>query len=852
MESNKFGFIFHIFDMLLAPFTRRVKHIADTQAQLKILFEQGQVVFVGRAASFIEFLVVRRTLKKFGLPQPDFCNGINPYLWLPFGQATKIFFSRLFRDSDAVGQEEVNQLLETVAQGRHGMIFLKVRRGIVRDLDYHYSGFFGQVATSGDSRMAPTFLVPTSVFLTRRRKNTQRTLWDIFFRTYDVPGRFRTLVQLIASGSKGITLFSKEIDVRSETERARARNTGEVALEKRFRWTLLFHLNNEDRAYRGPTKRSRERKVRRILKEQRLRLDLAKVAERQNRSFDSVLKEADKTLHEITSDTSERMVNFLRMFFDFVWARTLEGIDFKPSDYNRMRELSKQGPVVFLPCHRSHVDYLVFAYMFEKQGMNYPRFAAGDNLSKWPLGMIFRRAGAFFVRRTFKGEAIFPIVFDAYIRYLLRDRHVVAFFMEGGRSRTGKLLHPKVGLLSMIMDAWLKDVVDDVPLVPVTIDYGRIFEGKAYLKEMGGQEKQKENLNALLRTRKFLRKKHGIIRMRFGEPIYLSEHLKKAGLKKEEVGFRNKLPLLHDLGFQVMNDVNRMVTITAANVLAGILMGNPHRGMTLDEIRTLFVMSVRYLTRRDVELAFPEKNLEIALDNAIQTFKQWETVVLVEVGGETVINIPPNKRAEMEYYKNNGLHFMLDLVLVATAHKCIMHPSRSDIFHLCKDMYELLQLEFIMAPDYPSVDAIDGAIDSLIDMGALKQDGDELRRGDDENGRLAFEVCGRLLVNFLESYFAVVEYLISALKSDSMSSKDALKNMLIRAELLYAVGTIQNRESINRVTFDQAMQRFNKKSWIQLRTPKGQKHPMVSLNKEKLPEFNQLRETLLAWMRSVY
>lgn len=849
-EPRNLGWIHACLRFFLTPFIRRLKALEGTQDQLRELAERGQILFVSHVASFVDFLIVNELLRRSGQPVLQFTHGMSPFLWLPFKEAFPLWISRCFKKADQVAREEIASKIQAVQEGQNGHVFLKRRRGIFRSRTLYYDGFFGAVAMSSEQRLKPTFLIPTSIFLTRKRKLMKRSMWEIFFGTYDTPSRFRKMIQLFFSSKHGIAILSEHIDLLADMKSQAVEELSQEKIEKRLRWTLLFHLNNEDRAYRGPTKRSRERKVIKILREKRLRTDLEQIAERQNRSMDSVMKEAQQTLHEIASDTSERWVNFLRLLFDWIWARTIEGIDFNPNDFVRLRDLNRQSPVVFLPCHRSHVDYLMFAYMFEKEGMNYPRLAAGDNLSKWPLGWIFRRAGAFFIRRSFKGETIFPVVFEAYVRHLLRERHVVTFFMEGTRSRTGKLLQPKLGLLGMLFDAWQKGVVDDVPLVPVTIDYSRIFEGSAYASEKGGKEKTKENLRSLLQTPKFLKKKHGIVRMRFGSHISLKNFVAQMGFDRNEVGFKNKLPVLQHLALRAMNDINAMVTVTAANVLAGILMGNPKRGMTLNQIKSIFVISVRFLTLRKVELGFVDQKLEVALQNALDTFSQWETIVSVDVGGEKVISVPEDKRIEMEYYKNNALHYILDLVLFATALRCLGgHASVDELEDFIHQLWDIFSIEFIKPQDYPGPEVVARALKAFESIDALELGPPVALSNANPVGHDALQVCAHLLRNFFEAYFTAADVLTSEDFSEGTNRKELLKQISARAELLYAVGTIRCRESLNHVTFSNAVSQFASWHFIQLKNVKGQKYPNIARNEKKLDDFKAFRDQMFTWLQ---
>lgn len=853
MTSNpsRYGWVHLLLRALLHPWVTRVRTLNADFETLRALQAKGQLLFVGYAPSMIDFMVINEQLKRNGMKPLELTHGIHPFLVLPLGKAFRVWSSRLFKGDARRREIALQNLCEAAAGGGNGLVFLKKGSNLLRSDPYFYQGFFGKIALAPNGP-SKTYLVPTSVFLTRmRKKNTRRTMADVFFGTYNIPGRIRKLYQLLVSYSKGGTVFSRHIDLHQEV--GKWEGMGEGHIEKRLRWTLLFHLNNEDRAYRGPNKRSRERKVRRILRERRLNQELKKVAERQGRTMESVLKEAGKNLHEIASDTSERVINLLRIFFDFIWARTLEGIDIRQRDLHMMRQLTKRGPVLVLPCHRSHVDYLVMAYVFEKYGLNFPRIAAGDNLSKWPLGPVLRRAGAFFLRRSFKGETIFPLVFDAYIRHVLRESHIMIFFTEGTRSRTGKLLQPKMGMLYMVLDAWREGVVEDLPIVPVTIDYGKVFEGQAYLRERSGEEKTKENLRSVLQSRKVLKRKHGILRLRFGEPINLARAEMEAGYQRATMSKRDKVHFLNKLSYRVLNEINRAVTLTAGNIVAGLLLGNPRRGISLTDLNALFVISVRFFRSRNVELAFAEQRLELALKNALETFVQWETLVRVEVGNEVVVNVPENKRAEMEYYKNNGLHFVLDLALFCMAFRSLSPERRtmSNIKSFSQEVYALLDREFLIRGEFPDEEQLQKAFKTLEHIGALKRSADRVSFGEYKIGRDLVMINAFQLLNLLESYFVVAEVAIGHSSNVEIDKKVFLRQCMVKARLLYAVGTLRRMESVNHVTFTNALDKFNKLAFIQFKNRLGHKQVNVLVSERKREAFLEARNRLFEWINQL-
>src|SRR5690606_17847753 len=193
--------------------------------------------------------------------------------------------------------------------------------------------------------------------------------------------------------------------------------------------------------------------------------------------------------------------------------------------FDKARAAAPGHEVVYVPCHRSHADYLLLSYQLHHAGVVVPHIAAGVNLNLPVLGPLLRRGGAFFMRRSFRGNALYSTVFKEYMAQLL-DRGVpMEYFIEGGRSRTGRLLAPRAGMLSMTVRAYLRSPHRPVLFQPVYIGYEKLMEGKSYIGELSGKPKEKESWLGLLRAAGVLRQRYGHVALSFGEPVELTPML---------------------------------------------------------------------------------------------------------------------------------------------------------------------------------------------------------------------------------------------------------------------------------------------------------------------------------------
>ena len=243
-------------------------------------------------------------------------------------------------------------------------------------------------------------------------------------------------------------------------------------------------------------------------------------AEASTRGQASTHRRARKIIDRLISDQSYRIVRFFNGLLTWLWQSLYGGIDVR--NIELAKKATADHRIVYTPCHRSHMDYLLLSYVLYHNGLTPPHIAAGDNLNLPLVGPLLRRAGAFFMRRRFGDDNLYKAIFTSYLRLMLEKGHALEYFIEGGRSRTGRMRVPRRGMLGMTLRSAMQAPSLSIAFVPVHFGYDRVFEVNSYLSELEGITKQKESLLDLLRVFKRLKLNYGKVQVSFGEPVLFS------------------------------------------------------------------------------------------------------------------------------------------------------------------------------------------------------------------------------------------------------------------------------------------------------------------------------------------
>ena len=390
-------------------------------------------------------------------------------------------------------------------------------------------------------------------------------------------------------------------------------------------------------------------------------------AKSKNISKEKARKEAEKILDEIAANVSYEGLRVADRFLRWLWNKLYQGINVENAD--RVRKLALEGhEIVYVPCHRSHIDYLLLSYVLYHQGLVPPHIAAGINLNFWPVGGMFRRGGAFFIRRTFKGNRLYSTIFREYLAELFHRGYSVEYFIEGGRSRTGRLLVPKTGMMSMTLQALQQQQTRPISIVPVYVGYEHVLEVDTYAKELRGAAKEKENAGLVLRVIKKLRNL-GKGYVNFGEPIILSNYLNqhfpewKEPLEDRPQWFNKAVDAV---SHQVMVNINKAAAVNAMNLTGTALLSSRQRALSREQLLEQlssyqqFLQNVPYSD----DVVVPTEKPEIMLDHVLSLDRVG--ILLEKDNFGEIVRLERSSAVLMTYYRNNIQHLFVLPSLVAS------------------------------------------------------------------------------------------------------------------------------------------------------------------------------------------
>jgi glycerol-3-phosphate O-acyltransferase len=755
---RRFGALYWLTGLgLLGLRARLEEHSAEN---VRAAAEQGPVVYVMHTRSLLDWLAVNRVLNQRRLPLPRYSTGVRTFWLQPLLEALRSAWARLrarLRDGPLPDAIESGWLARAVAAGMPALVFLTAARSPWRPRVRAGEEAVHALLQAQSDGARPVQLVPVVVVWHRGAGQNRTEAERFVLGSSDEPGPLLKLWTVLSGGGSAVVQAGRALDLKQLLERfpedppRRQARAAHIALRR--------NLYREQHTIRGPQIRPYRWTRRLVLQSPEVRHLVRAEAARTGRPPAAVERKVEATLDAIAARMSFPFVRFADHFCRFLFTRIYEGVDMRPEDAERLRQAVRAGTPIVVPCHRSHLDYILISWVFYQHDLAIPHVCAGDNLAFWPLGPVLRRVGGFFIKRSFKGETVFPVVFERYLRQLIRDGFPIEFYPEGARSRTGKLLPARHGVLGMVLDAAAGGRSDqEVTFVPMAICYEQIAEEGSYARELAGEAKRKEDVGQVVRAGRVFGKRFGRVFLRVGEPLPARAVFAEAGAPWRELSEDQRRRALQRTGAQIMSRVADSLVVLPTGLVAAGLLAQSRSGLRRAALQARCQRLLAFLQRRGALMADPDLGGSRAFDGALQRFtREGYVKILAGDDGEPLVEVVPDKRITLEYYKNGLLHAFAPaslLALLVRAELARGLPLDRAALHVgLLELIRSLRLEFVFDPDLDDGALCAGAEADLLAAGALSAGPDgALAAGQRE----ALVELAELTRNFVESYHLVL------------------------------------------------------------------------------------------------
>jgi glycerol-3-phosphate O-acyltransferase len=782
---------------------------------------QGSVVFVLRSVSVVDALAVAHLAKEAQLPPVGFTHDLP---WLP----------RAFGGGRPRAMSEERALVQALEEGKSAILFLK-RPPLLWSAT-------GRGQTEGDAMLEALLelarrgheivLVPVALLWTMRPERLGASPIDLVFGPTDMPGDVRAAAQVLLAYQHGALRVGEPTSVR-EFLASQDAGASPYALVRRLTYALLRKVERERRAVVGPARKTPPRMRDEVMRSPKLTAMISDLSGEDPAKRAEVAARARGILRELAAEPDPDLFRALEPIADGLVRKVFAGVD--TSGVERTREAARRGTIVLLPSHKSHVDYLVLAYVLRKNLLEPPVVAAGDNLSFFPIGELLRRGGAFFIRRDFRGDRLYAAVVDAYVRRLLRDGWAIEFYLEGGRSRTGRLLSPKLGLLNLVVDAALSLEGRPVSFIPVSIGYDRLMEDFELAREKAGARKERESARSLLAVADALKYDYGRVTVHFGEPIDLAALRAELGLTDAQLSPAKRRAIVTRLAGRVMGGIQSATLVAAGPLVATALLDMPGRGLAHPDLvahceRILAIARrsgaepapalvgddgrIHEAAVRDSALVFVRGGLvkEHVPDDTLGRDSAGETAAPESSWYEVIYTVPDEGRSRLDLVKNTILHFFVDRALVAIgflgAHARAVPRSR--VLGEAAALGALLAHEITVFGDAALEERLEKAAQDMIAVGELGATGDTLLVGpghDLGDAMVLLASHASRLLPVIEA-FRVAARALRILRAEPLDDKALLKRTLRMGREMFLGGEIDRREALSGPCLSSAFEAF--------------------------------------------
>lgn len=810
----------------------RVKFAAEQAETIRFLAAKGPVIYALKNKSRLNSLLVREIAQRMDLPVPLWSMGDD--------YAVSSGLPGSIGNPSSVNQDDP----ASIFQRRESAILhlgssRKVNDPAVEDALTELIGLQGRLS-------APIFIVPLLISYGRRRDRQDESLFNILFGQYDDVGAIRRIIALFRYANKLVVIPAQPLNLQEYL----AEQGGLAGDERliRLRGDLIGRIDEERETTVGPILKSRREFIDLILEDRAFIDYLKKAEEKEKKPLPVLLKEARRYLNEIASDYSETFVELWDKLLTWLWKNIYDGVIIDRKGLAQVRNISRQMPLVVVPCHRSHIDYLLLSYVFYKENIQLPFVAAGINLSFWPIGYIFRKSGAFFIRRSFKGLELYGEVFSRYVRAMLAERMPVEFFIEGGRSRTGKMVMPKYGLLSMILRAYQEGGINNLGIIPVYVGYDRVIEEKSYVKELEGMPKAGEKTSDVIRSRKVVKKRYGHVYVNIGEPIIFNAYLEKLGVTLDALDERERQSLYRKISYEIALAINRVSVVTPSALVAAAFLAHDRKGIRHDQWKASLDAFQDYLTYRQAPFAATFQQEHKAMEEAVGIFLREQIISVDDAGkdpsgrGEAIYTLPGDKRLLLDYYKNIIIHYFIPLSFIGLS----ILSGKEDVatfVKISKDygfLKKLFRHEFIFDDEKQDEDEIKEGLTYLSSRGYIEQKEQEdmpmvIVRG---TGKEMMKAFAGLMQTYLESYWLVTRS-TSFIEKQGREEKEWLKEIRRLGLKFYQDGEIRRHESLSQQNFQGAIRFLTDAGLVSLTEKEARRYYQSCGSSEMLDELRR-------------
>ena len=470
--------------------------------------------------------------------------------------------------------------------------------------------------------------------------------------------------------------------------------------------------------------------------------------------------------NEMVNDYSHSIVRGFYKFLTWLWTQLYDGVEVH--HFERVRELAADYELIYVPCHRSHVDYLLLSYVIYKRGLSIPYVAAGDNLDVPVLGPLLRGAVAFYIRRSFRGNALYTAVLREYMHTLITRHTPIEYFIEGGRSRSGRLLPPKMGMLAMTVHSQLRQTNKPVVFIPTYIGYERIMEGGTYIGELKGKPKESESLMGLLKVGRKIERIFGNVHLSFGTPLHLSEFMQKFEVPANSLPADRTDTLLDDkasamvdnIGVKVMQHINKAAVVTPVSLLSLVLLSAPKAALDEEICReqiALYQGLAQQLPYSD-DTVITDMTPQQIIDYGIK-LKLIERIP--HILGD-IIQVAGKQAALLSYFRNNILHVFILLSFLAALVARNGRIDRRRLSSIAEQLYPFLQSElFLYYPAHGLAETLNKKLDNLLAHGLIVELDNGMLSIPESNSRCyqQLQVLATPVEQSLERYFMTLALL---------------------------------------------------------------------------------------------